>query len=380
MDNEQWRVCLSDTTVGAEEIAAVTDVLTSRWLSVGSVTGAFEQEFAEAMGKPDAVAVNNGTAALHLALLALGVGPGDEVIMPALSFVAAAAMTVAVGATPVFADVIAPDDLTVDPVDVAARITKHTRAIVVMHYGGYAADMTALKGVAARHGLLLIEDAAHAPLVRHQEGMLGGLADIGCFSFYATKNLTTGEGGMVVASDPDVAARSRAARSHAMTTSTLQRDRLGALTYDVTALGFNYRPSDITSAIGRAQLAKLPADRIVRAALVARYRELLTSVPGLILPFARRTDIDCGHHLFTVVLPSGIDRDGFRETLQQARIQTSVHYPPTHRLSFYRGDTTLSVTDAITHRLMSLPLHARMSLADVEYVAEQVSVALDSVS
>ncbi|MEV4315566.1 DegT/DnrJ/EryC1/StrS family aminotransferase [Actinocrispum sp. NPDC049592] len=371
MSTDPWRVRLSDTTVGEEEIAAVTDVLTSRWLSAGPVTAAFEQEFAKAMGKPDAVAVNSGTAALHLALLALGVGPGDEVIMPALTFVAGAAMTLAVGATPVFADITAPDELTVDPADVAARITQRTKAIVAMHYGGYAADMPALKAIAARHGLALIEDSAHAPLVRHEQGMLGGLADIGCFSFYATKNLTTGEGGMLVAADPDVAARCRAARSHSMTTSTLQRDRLGAIDYDVTALGFNYRPNEITSAIGRIQLAKLPAERAVRAALVARYRELLS--PALTLPFAQRTGLDSAHHLFPVVLPPATDRNDFRKAMREAGIQTSVHYPPTHRLSFYRGGTVLPVTDEIADRLVSLPLHARMTQADVDYVSEQIS-------
>ncbi|WP_243659792.1 DegT/DnrJ/EryC1/StrS family aminotransferase [Streptomyces sp. BK205] len=370
-------VTLADTTVGEEETAAVAEVLAGGWLSSGPVTESFEREFAKALGKADAIAVSSGTAALHLSLLALGIGPGDEVIMPALSFVASAAMTVAVGAVPVFADVRAEDDLTIDPADVAARVTDRTKAVVVMHYGGYAADMAALTALTARHSLKLIEDAAHAPVVRHDTGMLGGLGDVGCFSFHATKNLTTGEGGMIVAADPDVAARCRATRSHALTPYC---DRPGTQGYDVTGLGFNYRPTEISSAIGRVQLGRLRTDRTVRAGLVTCYRKLLVGVKGLVLPFAHRADADTAHHLFPVVLPPGTDREDFRAALHEAGIQTSVHYPPTHQLSYYRRHHPsvggLPVTDAIAERLVSLPLHARMTPRDAEYVAARVVVAL----
>lgn len=385
MSDEIRKVSLADNTIGAEEIAAVSEVLAGRWLSAGPVTRRFEQDFADALGVPDAVAVNSGTAALHLALLALDIGPGDEVIMPSLSFVAAAAMTVAVGAVPVFADVRSATDLTVDPADVARRITGRTRAVVAMHYAGYAADLTALAALTQRHGLTLIEDAAHAPVTAYQPDggisvSLGGFGDVGCFSFQSSKNLTVGEGGMVVASDPAVLNRCRELRSHAMTASAWQRDRGLATDYDVTALGFNYRPTEVAAAIGRVQLSRLGADRAIRGALVETYRAHLATVPGLLLPFADRKGEDSALHLFTVVLPAGVDRAGFRDELRAAGVQTSVHYPPSHRLSFYRqrwaAGLTLPVTDAVAGSLTSLPLHARLSEQDVAYVAATVTDVL----
>ncbi|MEV4211216.1 DegT/DnrJ/EryC1/StrS family aminotransferase [Micromonospora sp. NPDC049662] len=376
-----WRVVLADTTVGAEEIAAVTDVLTGRWLSTGPVTRAFEREFADTLGVVDAVAVNSGTAALHLALITLGVGPGDEVIMPALTFVASAAMTVAVGATPVFADVRSAHDLTIDPADVARRITGRTRAVVAMHYGGYPADVDRLVALAAKHGVALIEDAAHAPAVRYRSdqvgtGALGTFGDVGCFSFHPAKNLTTGEGGMVVARDQQLLAECRDLRSHCMTAPTWDRDRGLATGYDVTGVGFNYRPSEIASAIGRVQLRRLAADRATRARLVAEYRTHLGSMPDLVLPFTGRDDLDTAHHLFVIMLPPGVDRAWFRAALRDVGVQTSVHYPPTHQLSYYQqrwaADVTLPVTDATADRIVSLPLHARMSAGDATYVARAV--------
>jgi len=380
-----WRVALSETTLGPEEIAAVTGVMASGWLSAGPVTREFERDFASAIGAPDAVAVSSGTAALHLALLALGVGPGDEVIVPALSFVAAAAMTVAVGAVPVFADVCSTDDLTVDPGDVARRITSKTRALVAMHYAGYAADLGRLHVLAAASGLALIEDAAHAPIVAHggqpRTGMLGTIGHVGCFSFHPAKNLTTGEGGMVVSADADadVLARCRAMRSHHMTPRAVPPSGGEPESYDVDGLGFNYRPTEIGSAIGRVQLRKLSSDRRIRSALVARYRDALAGAPGLLMPFTGRQGIASAHHLFAVVLPAEADRSGFRAALREAGVQTSVHYPPTHLMSYYRrraAGTRLPVCEELAGRLVSLPLHARMSEADVDYVAAVVIKAL----
>ncbi|MEU7823718.1 DegT/DnrJ/EryC1/StrS family aminotransferase [Catellatospora sp. NPDC049133] len=377
-DTTPWRVTLGATTLGEREIAAVTQVLTGGWLSMGPVTRTFEREFAHALGAADAVAVSSGTAALHLALLALGIGPGDEVIMPALSFVAAAAMSVAVGAVPVFADVRSPTDLTLDPDDVERRITARTRAVVVMHYAGYAADLARLRRLTADRGLSLIEDAAHAPAVRERDGaFLGTVGDVGCFSFYANKNMTTGEGGMIVAADPEVLARCRSLRSHAMSTSPRERDNGSG--YDIAALGFNYRPTEIGAAIGRVQLERLAADREIRAGVVADYREALAGVPGLVLPFADRAGADTADHLFAVLLPAGAARAAFRTALASAGVQTSVHYTPTHHLTYYRRrlpDLRLPVTDAIAGRLVSLPLHACMSGDQSRAVTDSVLTAL----
>lgn len=375
-----WRVVLFDVDIGDEEIAAVVQVLHSGWLSMGAVTAAFEQAFADAHEVPSAVAVSSGTAALHLAALALGLGPGDEVIMPSLTFVASAATVLLTGARPVFADIKGPHDLTLDPEDVAQRITPRTRAIVAMHYGGYAADMAALAALARQHDLRLIEDAAHAPQVRTAQGMLGTLGDIGCFSFFSTKNMTTGEGGMVVARDPDMLSRMRAMRAHCMTASSWDKHHGRASGYDVDGVGLNYRPTDISSALGRVQLGKLRTDRERRTALVQQYRTLLADVPELELPFTDR-DGDSAHHLFPVLLLDGLERSVLQEQLKAAGIQSSVHYPPIHLFSYYRRQCggqpgSLPRTEDVAARLVSLPLHVRMTEQQVELVARTVRAAV----
>jgi dTDP-4-amino-4,6-dideoxygalactose transaminase len=255
-----------------------------------------------------------------------------------------------------------------------------------MHYGGYPADLEQLGTLAAQHGLALIEDAAHAPAVRYRGGqrgtaLLGTVGDVGCFSFHATKNVAAGEGGVVVARDSAVLTRCRELRSHCMTASAWHRDRGLALSYDVTGLGFNYRPTDVAAAVARVQLGRLGSDRVARAAVVTQYRGRFGAVSGLVLPFAGRGDADTAHHLFPVVLPPQVDRTGFRAALHAAGVQTSVHYPPTHHLSYYRDRSivgaALPVTDAVAGRLVSLPLHARMSEADAGYVADVVVSALE---
>ncbi|WP_220270055.1 DegT/DnrJ/EryC1/StrS family aminotransferase, partial [Marinitenerispora sediminis] len=371
---------LADSTIDVEEIEAVTEVLRSRWLTAGSVTRAFEREFAAALGAADAVAVSSGTAALHLAVLALGIGPGDEVIVPSLSFVASAAVTALSGATPVFADAVSPDDLTVDPGDVRRLLTARTRAIVAMHFGGHPAHLDELAAIAREHGAALIEDAAHAPVVRTDAGALGTVGDIGCFSFYSSKNMTTGEGGMVVARDPGVLDRIRSLRSHALSTSTWDRTRGGVAGYDVDGLGLNYRPTEISSALGRVQLGRLPEDRVRRRELVAEYREALAAEPRVGLPFAERTG-DSAHHLMAVLLPPGVPRDQVRAHLRAAGVQTSVHYPPTHRFSHYlrafdSARRALPVTEDVAPRLLSLPLHSRMSGADAVLAADALVTAV----
>lgn len=380
------RVNLADNTVSTEEIAAVTDVLSSGWLSAGAVTRDFERRFAAALDAPDAVAVSSGTAALHLALSALGIGPEDEVIVPSLTFVASAAMVTLQGGVPIFADVLSPGEPTLAPDDVARLMTERTKAVVVMHYGGYPARTGEITDLARAHGVPVIEDAAHAPVVRTPDGALGTIGDIGCFSFFASKNLTTGEGGMVVARDPDVLERVRSARAHCLTRSTWDRMRTGTSDYDVPDLGLNYRPTEMASAIGRVQLARLPDDRRVRRELVSRYHEILQGVPQLTVPFAAH-QADAAHHLMAVVLPPGVPRPEVQELLKAAGIQTSVHYPPTHLLSYYRDvvagrrdpatpEQRLPVTEALAGTLLSLPLHARMTADDMAYVAGRLTEAV----
>jgi dTDP-4-amino-4,6-dideoxygalactose transaminase len=373
----EWRVSLADNTIDDEEIQAVSEVLRSGWLSPGPRTRLFEREFAQALECPAAVAVSSGTAALHLAILALGIGPGDEVIVPSLSFVASAAMVALQGGTPVFADIRSDTDLTIDPADVRRLVTGRTKAIVAMHYGGYPADVVALTEIADECGIVLIEDAAHAPVVRAGGAVLGTVGDIGCFSFFATKNLTTGEGGMVVARDPVLLDRIRAARSHCLSSSTWDRLRSGDADYDVSDIGLNYRPTEIASAIGRIQLGKLARDRRRRGELTLAYQERLAALPGLVVPFADHKG-DSARHLMAVLLPEAVSRNEVRSELRNRGIQTSVHYRPTHHFTFYREGFgarrhPLPVTEAVAARLLSLPLHALMSDHEVALVVDGLS-------
>ena len=380
-----YEVTLADNTIGEEEIAAVTAVLRSRWLSAGSVTKVFEQEFASALGCADAVAVSSGTAALHLAVLALRLEPGDEVIVPSLNFVAGAAVTALHGAVPVFADVRSADDLTISPAEVERLISDRTRAIMVMHYGGYPAAVDRVTDLASAHGIAVIEDAAHAPVVRHADRALGTIGSVGCFSFYATKNLTTGEGGMVVARDAALLRAIRGMRSHCMNRTAWDRIRETDPGYDVTGLGLNYRPTEIMSAIGRVQLSRLAADRVRRRLLVRQYAAMLANVPGITIPFLDSGG-DSAYHLMPVLLPPGVPRDRVQAALRAQGVQTSVHYPPIHQLSQYRGGRPesvtrrehLPVTEHVAPRLLSLPLHSRMSDGDVAVTVTSLKAALET--
>lgn len=364
---------VADATVADAEIDAVTAVLSARWLSAGEITRAFEREFAQALGASDAVAVSSGTAALHLAALALDIGPGDEVVMPSLSFVAAAEVTALLGAVPVFADVCSEQDLTIDPDHVSRLLTSRSKAIVAMHYGGFPADLGRLRALADERGLALIEDAAHAPVVRAGPWMAGTIGDLGCFSFHPAKNLTTGEGGMVVATDPGRLDRVRAMRSHCVA-------RDGGIGYDVTGVGLNYRPTEVSSALGRVQLRRLADDRARRSAVRATYERMLSGVPGVAVPFAGRTG-DSAHHLFAILVPARM-REELCHALAAEGIQTTMHYPPTHRFSYYRKAylstrRPLPVTEWVAERLVSLPMHARMSTQDAAFVARTVRSVLD---
>ncbi|MDX2525298.1 DegT/DnrJ/EryC1/StrS family aminotransferase [Streptomyces europaeiscabiei] len=377
-------VSLADNTIGAEEIAAVTDVLTSRWLTAGPVSRAFEAEFAAALGVSDAVAVSSGTAALHLAVLALALRPGDEVIMPSLTFVASAAVVALQRGVPVFADIVSATEPTVSPEEVRALITPRTRAVVAMHYGGYPARTEELRTIAAANGLALIEDAAHSPVVRGAGPALGTVGDIGCFSFHATKNMTTGEGGMVVARDQTVLDRIRSMRSLGITRTSWDRTVSGGSDYDIVDLGLNYRPTEVGSAIGRVQLGRLAADREQRRELTRVYHELLArEVPDVLVPWAGRTE-DSAYHLMATVLPERASRAGVRAALRADGVQTSVHYRPVHSFTRFRdagrhGDgprRPLPVTEQVADRLLTLPLHSRMTTNDVAFVVDRLSAAL----
>jgi dTDP-4-amino-4,6-dideoxygalactose transaminase len=372
-----WRVPLADVVVPEDDIEAVADVYRSGWLSMGPQTEALERDFAAYTGGRHALAVANGTAALHLMCAAVGIGPGDEVVVPSMTFVATVNAVAYTGATPVFADIVSVTEPWLDPDAVAAAVGGRTKAIMTMAYGGHPGQTPALAAMARERGLVLLEDAAHAAGSRVAGRHLGTFGLAGGFSFFSNKNLAVGEGGMVVTDDDEAAARMRLLRSHGMTTLTWDRHRGHASGYDVVDVGFNYRIDEPRAALARRRLERLDADNARRAMLDARYRELLAGVGGLTPALAPVPDAQLAHHLFTVVLEEGMERAGFREALATRGIQTSVHYPPAHRFSIYAGDRDLPVTDDYGARAVTLPMFATMTNDQQDEVVDAIRAALD---
>lgn len=376
---------LSDLDYGLEEEEAVARVLRSRWLSTGPEVKHFEQEIAALVGVRHAVAVANGTAALHLALLALGIGPGDEVIQPAINFVAAANVTRAVGAEPVLADIVGLNEPVLDPAEVERLISPRTRAVVVMHYGGYATRLLAIARICRARGVALIEDACHALGSRASgaEGgsdtapMAGSLGDLSCFSFFSNKNLAIGEGGMVVTDRDALLAAVTRLRSHGMTSLSWDRHRGHASSYDVVANGYNYRMDDLRAALGRAQLRKLLRNNERRRVLVAAYRARLRRIPGLVLPFTDEEVADSACHLMTVAAPDAEARQTIVTGLRQRGIQTSLHYPCITGFSAFAGSAGDPVRSAgHSGRTLTLPLFPTLTIAQVDQVCRAIEEAL----
>jgi len=373
----EWQVSLADLDYGIDEEMAVLGVLRSKWLTMGAVTQQFEAEFAKATGAQYAFAVSNATEALHLACLALGIGPGDEVIAPSLSFVATTNAVLYTGGTVRFADIIGPNELTIDPNEIERLITPHTRAIIVMHYGGYACQMDAILDIAARNNLEVIEDTAHAPGAFLNGKALGTFGAAGCFSFFSNKNLSTGEGGMVTTNREDIAKKVRLQRSHGMTTLTYDRHHGHAHSYDVVDLGYNYRIDEIRSALGLVQLKKLPANNALRERFTLQYRQALKEL-GVGLPF-ENTRGQAAYHIFPMLLPEGTNRDQFIERMREQGIQTSIHYSPIHTFSYYRnrfGDLSLPRTEEVGRREVTLPLYPTMGEEKVAQVVAAIRQSL----
>jgi dTDP-4-amino-4,6-dideoxygalactose transaminase len=372
-----WKVPLADVVVPEDDIDAVSEVYRSGWLSMGPQTEALERDFERFTGAHHALAVANGTAALHLICAATGLGAGDEVVVPSLTFVATVNAVAYTGATPVFADVVSLTEPWLDPDAVAAVMGERTRAIMTMAYGGHPGRTEDLATMAREHGIALLEDAAHAAGTRVRGRHLGTFGLGGAFSFFSNKNLAVGEGGMVVTDDDEAAARMRLLRSHGMTTLTWDRHRGHASGYDVVDVGFNYRIDEPRAALAARRLQRLDAENALRGGLDTRYRELLAGVSGLTPALAPVRDAQLAHHLFTVVLDEDVDRAGFRDALVTRGIQTSVHYPPAHRFSIYAGARELPVTDDYAARTVTLPMFATMTSAQQDEVVDAIRAALD---
>ena len=327
---------LFDLQLQPQDLEAVAETLRSGWLTLGPRTAAFEEAFAAHLGARHAVAVSSCTAALHLAYLAAGVGPGDEVIVPSFTFAATAAAVLYCGGTPVFAEIVSRKQPSLDPEDVERRITPRTKAICAVHYAGFPAAVDRLKALCDEHEIALIEDVAHAPSASLGERKLGTWGLAGAFSFFSNKVLSAGEGGLLCTDDDEVAAFARSRRSHAMTSGTWDRHSGRTDTYDVVGLGFNYRLDEPRSALLLSRLARLEDEIERRRELTLRYRSQLAQVEGIIVPFEDE-DVPSSS---CYVIPIMIEQDGRQAEvagrLRERGIQTSVFYQSIHRFSAYR--------------------------------------------
>ena len=370
-----WRVPLTDVTIDEAEVAAATRVLRSGWLTMGPETEAFESEFAAMLGVKNAVAVTNGTAALHLAYEALGLAEGDEFCIPALTFVATMNAGLYLRACPVLIDSVSESDLTLSTEDLARKITPKTRLIVSVPYAGFPPDMQAICAIAQDQGIPLVEDACHAPLAELNGQKIGTFGAASTWSFFGNKNMTTGEGGMITTNDETLAKKLALMRSHGMTTQTWERHAQASLEgYDVIETGHNFRIDEIRAAVGREQIKKLPQATEGRR---RAYRELCQALEpletnGLKIPFKKHRGVSA-HHLFVILLPPGIERDSVRQILHERGIQTSIHYPPLHTLSHVRSlfqACRLPVLESVAKRLLSLPISPTLTSQQIIWIGD----------
>ncbi len=371
-----WTLPLTDLELSEEDIAAYLGVLESGWLTMGPRTREFETMFAQRFGAPHAVAVSSGTAALHLALLASGLREGDEVLVPAGTFVAGAAAVRYCGAQPVLVESIGPHDFNLDPADAEARVGPRTRAVLATHWLGYACDLSALERLCERHDLLLVEDCAQGIAARDCDGRFTGtVGSVACFSFFSKKQLAIGEGGMILTHDEALAAKARSLRSHAMTSMTWDRHRGHAESYDIVDVGFNFRIDEPRAALGLSRLRRLDADIARRRELVRRYRARLRDVPGVSIPWSDDDVERSSHFAFAIMLDRAEVRDSIVRELALNGIQTT-RYPALTSLSAYRDLGPRPRTEDLAARHLVLPLSSTYGDREVDLVVDQLTSLL----
>jgi dTDP-4-amino-4,6-dideoxygalactose transaminase len=362
-----------------KEAKAAYETIKSGWISTGPKCAELEQMFVDMWKVKYAVSVTNCTDALHLCCLVCGVGPGDEVLCPSLTFAASANCIRYAGATPVFCDIVGPEHINIAPEDIKKKITPKTKAIVVVHMAGYPAKMDEIMAIAKEHNLKVIEDACHGPLSEYKGKKLGTIGDCAAFSFFSNKNISTGEGGMFISNNEELANKARLMRSHGMTTMSYQRASGHATAYDIVELGYNFRLDDIRASIAIEQLKKLPGDLEKRILVRKRYVENLSKIKGVVVPFADCSEFT-SNYIMPVVLTQGTkdDRDAIREKIHAAGIQTSVHYPAIHKFSIYKNyGAVLPQTEYVTDHEITLPMYAALTMEQVDFICETVNKAIN---
>jgi len=364
--------------IDEDDIQAVIETLRSDWLTTGPKVEEFEQVFAESVGARHAVAVSSGTAALHAAMYALGIKPGDEVIVPSITFAATANCIVFQGGTPVFADVD-PKTLLIDPQCLADRITSRTKAIISVDYAGQPCMYDELSQLAGRHGLKMVDDACHALGAFYRGRSVGSLANLNVFSFHPVKHITTGEGGMITTDEPELARRMKIFRNHGITTDHRERLIQGGWFYEMVDIGYNYRLTDFQCALGLSQLVKLPKWIAGRRMIASRYDEALAGIPG-VHPLAVNPEVTHAYHLYVVCVAG--DRDAIFASLREKGIGVNVHYIPVHLHPYYRkrfgtGPGLCPTAEEAYGKILSLPIYPGMSAADVERVIGALKEVVD---
>lgn len=373
-----YNIPLFDLNYDEREVQAVSDTIRSKWISMGAKCLELERAFCDMLNVKYAFAVSNCTAALHLACLSTGISEGDEVICPSETFAATVNCIRYVGAIPVFVDICGADNLCIDTGKIEELITEKTKAIIPMHFAGFPCDMNPIMRIAKKHNLIVIEDACHGPLSEYKGKKLGTIGNVGCFSFFSNKNISTGEGGIVVTNDKNIAEKIKLLRSHGMTTMSYQRASGHATSYDILEVGYNYRMDDIHASLGIVQLSKLKEDLEKRSLIRKQYEEELLDCNDITIPFINNSEY-VSNYIFPIVLSETFEgkRDIVRNKLQQFGIQTSVHYPAIHRFSVYKEYTRkLPVTEFVTENEITLPMYGKLSSSQVTYICNSLKKVL----
>lgn len=375
-----YKIPLFDLNFDSKEAKAVKRTLASKWISTGPKCLEFEKLFSEKIGNQFSLTTSSCTASLHMALIALNIKGEDEVIVPSLTFAATANVIKYVGAKPVFCDISDTSNLTIDPEEVKRKVNDKTKAIIVMHYGGFSCEMDSIIEIAKKYNLFIIEDAAHSPLSTYKNKKLGTIGDIGTFSFFSNKNIAIGEGGMITTKHESIYKKLKLLRSHGMTTLSYERSKGHSTSYEINEIGYNYRLDDIRASIGIIQLQKLNKDISKRQKIRKFYIEKLKENPFIIIPFQDYKEFS-SNYIFPIILKNSDlkKRDFIRNELHLKGIQTSIHYPPVHRFQVFKNDyVQLPNTDYVSNNQITLPMYSSLTKKNVYFICNNLIKILDS--